>query len=325
MKTYPAEQFHARRLEGIGGSDIGAIMGHNPFRSKLDVYQEKIDQTVIDDNFAMRFGRTMEVTLREAYQELHDLKITCSTDTDLMIFESNNGLLPFYYHPDGVIGFSIMDETDGYLWEAKSSSRYSAWKNGLPPEVVDQCQWGLMLSGLSKCVVSLGLGAREYREFEIMPDKDHQECMAATALMFWNDHVLKKVPPDPSGSESDRVWLDEAFDESETVAPLTMELVELATRRIELDNAESCAARHKAEVDQLIMKALGDHSRAAGDNFKVTWKRPNARKTLDKIILREVLLLDHTSDEADGIIEHSMKTSEQKRRFTFKEVADGTS
>lgn len=317
MKTYPAEQFHERRLKGIGGSDIGAIMGHNPWRSPLDVYLDKIGEgEPIEDNFAMRLGRTMEVTLRDAYIELHNTPMVFAPDGQIIICESGNPQLPFYHHPDG-----LTVEPDEWLWEGKSSSRYTAWKNGPPPEVVDQCQWGLMLSGLSKCVISLGLGAREYREFELLPDPTYQAELAAAGLDFWNVHVIPQIPPEPSGSESDRVWLDEAFDETETVAPLSMGLVELANRRITLDNAENCAAKHKTEVDQLIMKLMGDHSRVAGDNFKVTWRRPNPSKTLDGAALRDVLIDKYGAGQADIVIASATKISDPKRTFRFTEVS----
>lgn len=325
LSTYPKEQFHERRMKGIGGSDISAIMGVNPWKSPLDVYLDKIGESnPIEDNFPMRLGRAMEVTLRESYQELHDLGINYSGDTvisqadHLMIFE--DGI--FYHHPDGVVRFHPDDaHLEDYLWEAKSSSRYSAWKTGPPPEVVMQCQWGLMLSGLPKCVISLSLGSREYREFEILPDAKMQEEMRRAADEFWCFHVVTKIPPDPSGSESDRVWLDGEFEERESVAPLSAKLVELGEQRVQLDAVVKYHGKLRDEIDQLIMKELGDHSAAAGDNFRVTWKRPKPRQTLNKNALREALLATILStDEIETVLADSMKESEQKRRFVFKEV-----
>jgi predicted phage-related endonuclease len=314
LSTYPASQFHERRMKGIGGSDISAIMGVNPWKSPLDVYLDKVGESEpIPDNFPMRLGRAMEVTLRQSYNELHDVEIVFSGDA-MMIFE--DGI--FYHHPDGIAGY----DADGsqHLWEAKSSSRYSAWKNGPPIEVVMQCQWGLFLSGLPKCVISLSLGSREYREFEILPDQKMQKEMMVAAHLFWMDHVEKKIPPDPSGSDSDRVWLDEAFDEAETVAPLTADLIHLGGLRLIADNKVKTWAAQRDETDQKIMKLMGDHSAAAGDNFKVTWKRPKDRETLDKKVLREKLGAFIGPDMLEGIFHDSMKSSEQKRRFLFKEV-----
>lgn len=321
LSTYPASQFHERRMKGIGGSDISAIMGVNPFKSPLDVYLDKIGESEpLEDNFPMRLGRAMEVTLRQTYQELHECRIHCSIEPRLLILE--DGI--FYHHPDGIASIDSDGTTTDHLWEAKSSSRYSAWKNGPPIEVLMQCRWGLLLSGLPKCVVSLSLGGREYREFEIFPDHQMQNEMIDAASDFWNCNVVEKVPPDPSGSESDRVWLDGEFEERDSVCPLNATLVELAKDRLIVDALVKGGTKERDEIDQLIMKEMGDHSAAAGDNFRVTWKRPNPRQTLNKKELLSALGEVLTPDLVDFVIDRATKSSEQKRRFLFKEVDNGT-
>ena len=45
------------RKQGIGGSDAGAVCGFNPYRTALQVYQDKTtDETEEIDNEAMRQG-----------------------------------------------------------------------------------------------------------------------------------------------------------------------------------------------------------------------------------------------------------------------------
>lgn len=50
------------RKSGIGGSDAGAICGLNPYRTAMEVYNDKISEDVgkISDNEAMRQGREFE-------------------------------------------------------------------------------------------------------------------------------------------------------------------------------------------------------------------------------------------------------------------------
>lgn len=49
------------RKQGIGGSDAGAICGLNPYRSAMQVYQDKTSDKIEDnDNEAMRQGRELE-------------------------------------------------------------------------------------------------------------------------------------------------------------------------------------------------------------------------------------------------------------------------
>jgi len=317
LSTYPKEQFHERRMKGIGGSDISAIMGVNPWKSPLDVYLDKVGESEpLEDNFPMRLGRAMEATLRQSYEELHSCTIDHSEGEHLLIFE--DGI--FYHHPDGIVRLQIKATPDDHLWEAKSSSRYSAWKNGPPIEVVLQCQWGLMISGLPKCVVSLSLGGREYREFEILPDKDMWLEMIDAANDFWKNNVERGNPPDPSGSESDRVWLDKAFEERESVAPLTSNLVELGMQMVQCRTELKAVEKKEALLSQLLQKEMGDYSAAAGDNFRVTWKRPKPRQTLNKNQLIYGLNQLLTPDQVDLVIAQAMFESEQKRRFVFKEV-----
>ena len=47
--------------KGIGGSDAGAVCGLNPYRTAIQVYQDKISEEIEEiDNEAMRQGREFE-------------------------------------------------------------------------------------------------------------------------------------------------------------------------------------------------------------------------------------------------------------------------
>ena len=49
------------RKKGIGGSDAGAVCGFNPYRTAMEVYQDKISNEIVEiDNEAMRQGRELE-------------------------------------------------------------------------------------------------------------------------------------------------------------------------------------------------------------------------------------------------------------------------
>ena len=46
------------RKQGIGGSDAGAVCGLNPYKTAMEVYQDKVSSETEDfDNEAMRQGR----------------------------------------------------------------------------------------------------------------------------------------------------------------------------------------------------------------------------------------------------------------------------
>ena len=61
---------------GITGTDAGAILGLNPYRSAFQVYHDKISDTVENiDNEAMRQGRDLENYVAQRFTETTGLKV----------------------------------------------------------------------------------------------------------------------------------------------------------------------------------------------------------------------------------------------------------
>ena len=55
---------------GITGTDAGAILGLNPYRSAFQVYHDKISETIENiDNEAMRQGRDLEDYVAQRFTE----------------------------------------------------------------------------------------------------------------------------------------------------------------------------------------------------------------------------------------------------------------
>ena len=61
---------------GITGTDAGAILGLNPYRSAFQVYHDKISDTTENiDNEAMRQGRDLEDYVAQRFTEATGLKV----------------------------------------------------------------------------------------------------------------------------------------------------------------------------------------------------------------------------------------------------------
>ena len=61
---------------GITGTDAGAILGLNPYRSAFQVYHDKISDTIENiDNEAMRQGRDLENYVAQRFTEAIGLKV----------------------------------------------------------------------------------------------------------------------------------------------------------------------------------------------------------------------------------------------------------
>ncbi len=65
------EEWLANRMNGIGGSDISAVIGMNPYKTNLDLFYEKTGQIQpedISDKPFVKYGTNAEYHLRELFK-----------------------------------------------------------------------------------------------------------------------------------------------------------------------------------------------------------------------------------------------------------------
>ena len=64
------QEWLMERKNYIGGSDLGAIAGLNPYRTALDVYLDKTSDDITEETSpAMRWGNFLEDVVAKAYSE----------------------------------------------------------------------------------------------------------------------------------------------------------------------------------------------------------------------------------------------------------------
>lgn len=67
-----SEEWHEARANGIGGSEISAIVGLNPWESYFSVYYRKKDRLrPIEENNAMKWGTLLEPVIFDEYKRNH--------------------------------------------------------------------------------------------------------------------------------------------------------------------------------------------------------------------------------------------------------------
>ena len=120
------------RKHGLGGSDVGAIVGLNPYRTATHVYYDKTSDEVEDyDNEAMRQGRELEEYVARRFVEETGKKVRRA---NYMFVDERN---PFMIAD---VDRLIVGENAGL--ECKTCSPYSAakWKDGqIPLSYLLQC------------------------------------------------------------------------------------------------------------------------------------------------------------------------------------------
>lgn len=74
FKAYDFEneqQWLKGRMNGIGGSDASAVVGMNPYKSNIDLFEEKIGRVIpkdISDKPCVIYGKKAEEYIRELFK-----------------------------------------------------------------------------------------------------------------------------------------------------------------------------------------------------------------------------------------------------------------
>ncbi|MBK0348939.1 YqaJ viral recombinase family protein [Aerococcaceae bacterium zg-ZJ1578] len=82
MKSYQIASNHAEwltiRSKGIGGSDVGTLLGLNPFKSKYQLWLEKTGQLEASDissNVAVQIGNELENLVARLFMQETGLQV----------------------------------------------------------------------------------------------------------------------------------------------------------------------------------------------------------------------------------------------------------
>lgn len=192
---------------GIGGSDIGAILGLSPYRGPVDVWAEKVRGNVSgSDAIHLRYGQHLEPFVAKEYERV----------TGHMTHEHPRTLRHprhphLFAHVDRLVGKDrrpVVDASGGIctptLLECKTASAFSAdqwgraWTDQVPHAYLAQCVWYTTITGCEEAHLAVLLGNSEFRVYRVGHDRSLSERLVDAALCFWDEHVMTGIPPRPT-------------------------------------------------------------------------------------------------------------------------------
>ena len=293
----------ARRL-GIGASDIPVIAGESPYRSALELWAEKTGrvQTEPDAETAELFeiGHLMEPVLLDLY-------------------ERRTGRHPkrvhhMLAHPDVPWALASLDARAPVrrVVEAKWTHAGRWGAEGIPDDVLMQCQWQLFVTGWDVADV-VALVRQRSRVVEIPRDQSLIDDLYSLAAAFW-DRVQSGIAPEPDGSESARRTIARLHPVDDgTTLPATSDLVEL----VDLYRSAKVTAKAAEDAEKGIGNALRAVLRDASGIEGLCTYRKSADSTRTNwpavASAFRSLVTGHPDDVLDAIVDLHSETAQGPR------------
>lgn len=284
------------RKQGIGGSDIAAVLGLSRWCTPLKLWALKtgvIPETDLSDNEAVQTGIDLEEYVAHRFTKATGLKLRRDSRT---VRHAKYDFL--YGHVDRIL---IGEDA---IYEGKTTSAYNLkeWENGkMPQEYILQTQFYCGLWKKKTGYLSCLIGGQKYRWAKIDFDSELFDKMIESAATFWNQFVLKKIAPMACADDNEET-IDLLYPKSgEEILNLHGEQAQIIDQLVEerLGGLEQnkLIQEELDKIEAQIKMIIGEAEGCETGQFRVSWK--SQKKTYP----------DQEKMKEDGIFETYKKES----------------
>lgn len=271
------------RKRGIGGSDASAILGFNPWKSAFELYIDKTSDEVHEiNNDAIYWGTILESIVADEF----------TRQTGKKVRRRNQ----MFRHPKHEFMIADIDRDvvgEKALLECKTTNAFNAdaWEGEqIPPAYICQLQHYMAVLGYAKAYIAVLIGGQKFVWKEVKRDDEFIELMIEQEKDFWENHVLKGIPPEIDGTSSATELLSKMYPKDNG------EIIMLESDKAEMliDAIESIKSEIKEkqalqkEYENKLKLMIGEAQKGVTPRFEVNLKTYE-RNTIDTKKLRSDL------------------------------------
>lgn len=298
------QEWLRERKNYLGGTDLAAICGLNPYRTALDVYLNKTSDDITEETSpAMRWGNLLEDAVAKAYSE----------DTGYTIAIEPNTL----YHPEYKFLGANIDRWVGnkeYVLECKTAgfTRGKEWgdlgTDQIPESYLVQVAYYAAICDVPKVDIAVLIGGQDFRIYTYTRNKPLEDKIMKIGINFWHNHIEKRIPPKCVNTR-DTFNLFPQSNNKEILAQndIIAKLEELKIAKMSEEQIQKTIEKLKVEIQEFMK----DYDILIDNNGNViaTWKNTAPRSLFD---------LKRFKEEAKEMYLKYVNYSKQSRVFLIK-------
>ena len=325
------------RRTGIGGSDVAAVLGLNPWKTPLDVWNDKLGLsedkgmsepaywgTVLEDTVAKEFQLRTRKRVQKVSHQFADPEnswMIANIDRAIINREIAKKVRPLLDVEEieryaNITGVERPINTD-IAFEAKTANAFTAdlWgpsqeleikQNNLRTEHViplyyeTQIQWYCGILKLKGMYLAVLIGGSDFRMYWVDARPDVFQVIKEKCSRFWNENVLKKIPPDPINIDDVLQLYGKSNGKSvEAQGELAIDYGEYARIAGEIKELK----KQQDALKTKIAISMKDNEILTLDGKKVLTYKTQSRKFFDMDSFKE----DHLDDFFDYLKESSTR------------------
>lgn len=282
-KNMCREDWLTARQTGIGGSDISAIMGVNPYATAYDVYVSKTEPVNEEASEFAYWGTTLEPVVAAEFAKRNDLKIQ---NVNFMMRHpvhtfavANIDRAVINPEISGNVRFKDGKLTSDTILEIKTASEYVAkdWgdeeSDQVPDQYMCQAQWYMGVTDTKTCYMAVLIGGNKYRQYKIERSQELIDVLFEAAEDFWVNNVLAGVAPEPTTLENAKNKYPAHNPDTVLDISIDSDEVKVFNEYVELKEAEKLLKKQIEAAQTKLICTIGDNEALAIDgDIAVTYK-----------------------------------------------------
>ena len=272
------------RKGGIGSSDVGTILGLNPYQTPYQLWRQKkgLDAPP-QENFAMRMGHYLEDAVATCYHDATGREIIKASKGDWLIVNNEKPYLRVspdrtaWWMPD-----APKNNDNKGIVECKTTQR-EVDGDSVPQHWFCQLQYQLGVAELNYGALAWLTAGREfgYRDFTF--DKDFFQWIVEEVTRYWMDYIIGNK--EPIAINVDDVLLKSPNHIAGKLLEADEALIERCSELKEIREELAALDTRKKEIEAEIKMAMGEAEAlvVAGSKQPLcTWKAGKDRIKFDE-------------------------------------------
>lgn len=247
-------EWHEQRARGIGGSDVGAIIGVNKWESALSLWGKKSGriESEFEESEAMEWGKRLEEVIIAKFEQAHP-ELTVYKKVGSWKHRDRDWQLA---NPDALV--YNKEAGTWHVLEIKTAAYEDEWDeatNKIPASYRAQVLWYLDTFGFGSAYVATLFSGRKYREFRIEANQFEMD-LNRDAVIRWRGYLEEDKQPDYDGSDATYETIRKMHPQIDPELP-HVELGELGIHYFNAVSNFEDAEKHLKEMKSRVMDALG--------------------------------------------------------------------
>jgi predicted phage-related endonuclease len=274
--TAPEEEWHNVRNQGVGASDVSALLeiedpdeARGIYKDRYGVWKDKTGRSeplVYDRDHPIHMGNVQEPTLRKELSE----RVGARIYTPGLYVSRRNPIMRCTV--DGI--FKDPDTGEPILAEFKSNAGFGGltqWADPakVPTHPLVQVTYSMHLLGIKKAIV-FALAGGYFQRRDVEYDPELGEILEDEATTFWNDYVVPDRAPEPTSLSADLLAKDYGIATPEKKVTVDAEMaLSLSEEWIRLKKTEDIAKKQRADFKARLKALMQDAEYLCGPDGEV--------------------------------------------------------